>query len=134
MPRINDERPAYRLAPASFENYQPNELYKTPAWRKLRVIHLRANPLCAACEARGILTDCTKYRKGAIDHVISIRLGGALLHPLNLMTLCASCHARKSKLERDGLALPFYGEEGERMPGMDGKQKAIEAINKTTTV
>ncbi len=49
----------------------------------MRVIHLRANPLCAACEAIGILTDCTKYRKGAIDHIIGIRLGGALLHPLN---------------------------------------------------
>ena len=129
MPRINEERPGYRLAPASFENYQPNEFYKTPAWRKLRVIHLRANPLCAACEARGILTDCTKYRKGAIDHIISIRNGGALLHPLNLMTLCASCHALKSKLERDGLLLASYGEDGEKLPTLQGRQKAIESIN-----
>lgn len=134
MPRINEERPKYLLPPATHENHQPNDFYKSPAWRKLRVIHLRANPLCAACEAIGILTDCTKYRKGAIDHIIGIRFGGALLHPLNLMTLCASCHARKSKLERDGLILPSYGEDGERLPGANARQRAIQAINKTTTV
>lgn len=129
MPRIDEQRPAYKLAPASHEGREPEPFYASPAWRKLRLIHLKANPLCAACEAIGILTDCTKYRKGAIDHVISIRNGGAMLHPANLMTLCASCHSRKSILEGRGLVLPCYGEHGDKLPGAEGKAKAIEAIN-----
>ena len=129
MPKINEVRPAYKPQPLSHQGHEPNAFYQSPAWRKLRLIHLKRNPICAACEARGILTDCTKYRKGAIDHIIGIRLGGALLHPLNLMTLCASCHARKSKLEGNGLLLPCYGEDGEKLPTKEARQKAIESIN-----
>ena len=129
MPRIDEQRPAYKPAPVSHQGHEHNAFYQSPAWRKLRLIHLKTYPICAACEARGLLTDCTKYRRGAIDHIISIRNGGALLHPLNLMTLCASCHALKSKLERDGLLLASYGEDGEKLPTLQGRQKAIESIN-----
>lgn len=129
MPTIKDNRPAYLPKQASYEGYVQNEFYKSPAWRKLRVMHLRQYPLCAACEAIGLLTDCTKYRKGAIDHVISIRLGGAMLDASNLMTLCASCHAKKSRLEGHGLTLASVGEDGHRLPAHGVKQQAIEAIN-----
>jgi 5-methylcytosine-specific restriction protein A len=131
MPTIDHKRPKYLPPPATHERYTPEAFYHTPAWKKLRMMHLRDSPLCVACQTIGLLTDCTKRRAGAIDHVIPIRLGGAPLTPFNLMTLCASCHARKSRMESRGLVLPSVGDDGERLPTADAKQIILNAINKT---
>jgi hypothetical protein len=129
MPRIDIERPGYLPDPPERKPSSDQAFYHSPAWRKMRRIHLTGNPLCAACEARGLLTDCTRYRIGAIDHIVAIGAGGAVLHPLNLMTLCASCHNVKSALERHGLALSAYGEDGERLPGNGERERVIQLIN-----
>ena len=77
MPRIDTERPGYLPDPPERKPSSDQAFYHSPAWRKMRRIHLTGNPLCAACEARGLLTDCTRYRIGAIDHIVAIGAGGA---------------------------------------------------------
>lgn len=56
------------------------------AWRKLRMQVLLAEPLCRKCGKPA----------EDVDHIKTIRSGGARLDPKNLQPLCHSCHARKS--------------------------------------
>lgn len=73
----------------------PNQFYRNAPWRKLRKRWLDANPLCERCKDKQRLTVAT-----VVDHVKPIRLGGGPLDENNLMSLCKSCHARKSGAER----------------------------------
>lgn len=69
--------------------------YHTPAWRRLRNAFIKAYPLCAACEERGILKEGK-----VVDHTKPRRLYPALeLDWNNLQTLCDSCHNSKSGKE-----------------------------------
>jgi 5-methylcytosine-specific restriction protein A len=65
--------------------------YATPEWRSVRAQHLAEEPLCRECRRSGI-------RKGAemVDHITPIRRGGEKFDPLNLQSLCHSCHSAKS--------------------------------------
>ncbi len=62
-----------------------------PTWRRLRLMHLRREPLCRECRAPA--TD--------VDHVIPLARGGAS-HEDNLQSLCHSCHAQKTNREDGG--------------------------------
>ena len=73
----------------------PNQFYRNAPWRHLRKSWLEDNPLCKDCRDNKRLTPAT-----VVDHVKPIRLGGAPLDRNNLMSLCKSCHARKSAKER----------------------------------
>jgi 5-methylcytosine-specific restriction enzyme A len=66
--------------------------YRDPRWRRLRAAHLRGNPACVLCGARG----------QHVDHKRPHRGNEALfLDPTNLQTLCQSCHGHKTA-RRDG--------------------------------
>jgi len=65
-------------------------------WRKLRAIHLRAEPLCRHCQVRGLTVPATD-----VDHITSKAKGGADTSD-NLQSLCHSCHSTKTVIEDGG--------------------------------
>lgn len=68
--------------------------YTSMEWRKLRRVHLDANPLCVECLKEG------RHRVATIvDHIVPIKDGGKPLDPSNLQSLCWSCHTTKSNKE-----------------------------------
>lgn len=62
-------------------------------WRKLRLMFLRANPLCYECLNHGIIKEATD-----VDHIISKKSGGTDAWD-NLQPLCRECHSKKTAKE-----------------------------------
>ena len=62
-------------------------------WRKLRLMFLRANPLCRECLNQGIIKEATD-----VDHIIPLKNGGTNEWS-NLQSLCHECHSRKTARE-----------------------------------
>lgn len=64
-------------------------------WRRLRRMHLNANPWCVFCLEKGLVVE------GAhVDHKLTIRERPDLrLDPENLQTLCEPCHNRVKQRE-----------------------------------
>ncbi len=61
-------------------------------WRKLRISHLRAHPLCEACARVGIMRDAC-----VVDHIVPHRGDTRKLYDAgNLQSLCKRCHDRKT--------------------------------------
>lgn len=56
-------------------------------WRRLRKMHLAAEPLCRMCGRPADL----------VDHITPIRDGGERLDDDNLQSLCRSCHDEKTQ-------------------------------------
>ena len=69
----------------------------SPAWRKARKARITEYPLCEVHLSKDQYIDCTFG--GHTDHIVPTEQGGHLFAHENLMTLCASCHNRKSGLE-----------------------------------
>ena len=63
-------------------------------WRKIRLMFLRANPLCASCGRPA----------NEVDHITPKRAGGED-DDENLQALCKSCHSVKTMRERYGKRL-----------------------------
>lgn len=71
------------------------ELYRTTRWRRLRLIHLAAHPLCADCGSVGLVTAATD-----VDHIKPHRGDPALFWARsNWQSLCHPCHSRKTARE-----------------------------------
>ena len=68
--------------------------YHTTRWRALRKVQLTSHPLCAMCEAKGIITAAVM-----VDHVRSIANGGDFWDMSNLQSLCSHCHRVKTNKE-----------------------------------
>ena len=68
--------------------------YCSKEWRQKRLEFLTQNPLCQECRRRGRLVKAV-----AVDHIVPIKQGGALLDDGNLQALCVSCHSAKSIME-----------------------------------
>lgn len=66
-------------------------------WQRVRLMYLRAHPLCAECGRRGQVTVADM-----VDHVRPIADGGAVLDEANLQSLCHACHARKTAQDLAG--------------------------------
>lgn len=65
-------------------------------WKRLRIMHLRANPLCVHCLKENRLTSAVE-----VDHIKAFHgIGDPLrLDPDNLQGLCKPCHSRKTATE-----------------------------------
>ena len=60
------------------------------AWQKLRLQHLRQNPLCVFCLKQGKTVAAT-----VADHVKPIAVAPHLrLDPANIRSCCTDCHAK----------------------------------------
>ena len=73
--------PSKRRASASTRGYDAT-------WRKVRLAHLMANPVCVTPGCGRAATD--------VDHIIPHQDGGGRLDRGNLQSLCHSCHSRKT--------------------------------------
>ena len=84
-------------------------LYNSTRWRKLRLIHLGADPLCRMCADEGRITAAT-----VCDHIQPHKGDVALFYdPANLSSLCKPCHDRhKKREEMSGRKTPVIGLDG----------------------
>lgn len=57
-------------------------------WRKIRIAHLRTNPVC-------VVPGCGRAAYD-VDHIVPIRQGGARLDRNNLQSFCHACHSKKT--------------------------------------
>ncbi|MBS7737928.1 MULTISPECIES: HNH endonuclease signature motif containing protein [unclassified Chelatococcus] len=83
-------------------------LYKTAAWRQLRLSCLAAHPLCVMCEEVGDVTPAD-----TVDHKIPHRGDTALFFdPGNLQSLCKRCHDSHKKRIENGQIVTATGLDG----------------------
>jgi 5-methylcytosine-specific restriction protein A len=78
----------------------PNQIYHSTRWRRLRLIVLARDPVCRMC-GQEASTDA--------DHVVPITRGGAKWNLDNLQGFGPSCHAKKTRAEqaRRGMGVGF---------------------------
>lgn len=82
--------------------------YTTRTWKEVvRPNHLAAYPLCGHCLALGKRAPATQ-----VDHILPISKGGAPYDHDNLQSLCASCHSRKTSVDKGARQRPTYGVDG----------------------
>lgn len=79
---------------------QDHEIYNSDRWRRLRLIQLNDEPLCAIHKEKGEIVAAT-----VVDHKIAIQDGGAIWDENNLQSLCKNCHNRKSGKEKRNINL-----------------------------
>lgn len=66
--------------------------YNTVQWKQLRLIKLRADPMCEPCIDAGRIT-----LANTVDHVVPISTGGPAFPTLaGLTSMCPSCHGAKT--------------------------------------
>lgn len=71
--------------------------YRTRAWRKLSRQTLENNPVCVVCYERGIIRPAQ-----IADHRIELKDDWSRrLDPSNIVSMCRSCHNRKTREERE---------------------------------
>ena len=87
--------------------------YNTANWQRLRRAKLQDNPLCELCLRQNRIVPAV-----AIDHIVSIKAGGDPFPGLDrLMSLCTSCHNRKTRIvEQQGKDLTVKGCDVNGMP------------------
>ncbi len=69
-----------------------SRIYDTARWKRLRALKLSVAPLCAPCEARGVIREANH-----VDHILAVSKGGDPFPDLQgLMSMCASCHSIKT--------------------------------------
>lgn len=71
-------------------------LYGTAAWQRRRARQLRAEPLCAYCLRRGVLTVAT-----IADHVERHAGDNEAFFQAPLQSLCATCHNAIKRVEEE---------------------------------
>ena len=84
---------------------ESTSFYRTQRWLKVRLIKLRANPLCELCEAQGrtVLAEIVHHKREVRDDV------HARLDLDNLQSQCSSCHSRLHKRSKPGDGSHAFG-------------------------
>lgn len=85
-------RCASHAASRDRETHPNKAIYNSVKWVFTRRRQLFEEPLCAVCGE--IATD--------VDHINPIAAGGGIWAPINLQSLCRSCHATKTRSEQYG--------------------------------
>ena len=80
--------------------------YNTQRWQRLRRMKLQVNPLCEPCLKQKRIEPAV-----AVDHIVPVKAPGGQAFPALdwLMSMCASCHNRKTRGEQLGEELPIKG-------------------------
>jgi len=98
--------------------------YKSRRWAAIRRDQLQSYPLCEVHHKAGFLVAAD-----VVDHVIRMTDGGSQSDGRNLMSLCSTCHDRKSALERRGLQIEHTTNElSDIYPTFVGRQQIIEKL------
>lgn len=105
-----DRPPMHRPHTLTLRSHQPKRdedqqarkrFYDSKQWEEARAAKLRRDPYCQCCAAAGIVTPALH-----VDHWKSIASGGDRLADDNLVSMCLTCHSRKTLCERNGTAFP----------------------------
>ena len=90
---------ANRVYDRDVRDQEMREFYNSTAWRRLRELKLKRNPVCEECYRRG------RISKAAIaDHVLPAReYPSRRLDIDNLQSLCRGCHNKKTAADKRGL-------------------------------
>ena len=75
--------------------------YDSALWQQTREAKLRRDPLCQCCAVDGMAVEAKH-----VDHWIALAQGGEPTADENLVSMCRSCHSRKTLAEQAGTALP----------------------------
>lgn len=85
------------------------KVYLTRRWRLLRAEQLRLFPLCRYCEQLGRLVPAD-----TVDHIVPHHGDDALMwDPLNLQSLCQTCHNSAAAMKDMHGYVPGAGLDGE---------------------
>lgn len=60
-------------------------------WRGFRLGYLSSHPMCHDCQEHGQYTVANE-----VHHIIALSDGGERLDPANCMSLCHSCHSKRT--------------------------------------
>lgn len=75
---------------ATRQQDEGHKLYRSGAWRRLRLQVLREEPICPSCLAQGIVKASEE-----VHHIQTIRLRPDLkLDRANLEAICSDCHKK----------------------------------------
>lgn len=100
------------------------KFYKSRRWAAIRKDQLQSYPLCEVHHKAGFLVPAE-----VIDHVIRMTDGGSQSDNMNLMSLCSTCHDRKSALERRGLQIEHTTNElSEICPTFVGRHDIVKKL------
>lgn len=80
------------------------EIYNSREWRELRIMKLRANPLCEVCEQEGIVTSAhaVHHRHPIEDSTSKAEMRKWAFMWENLVSVCDACHAKIHKEQGKG--------------------------------
>ena len=96
MPNMPERKQRPWLTGSGFDKGRRNAnstFYKSAAWRKLRGMFIRTNPVCIVCGRTGAV----------VDHIVRVNDNPDLaLAWDNLQTMCHTCHNSKSGREAHG--------------------------------
>lgn len=70
---------------------QRSKIYDTKRWKTLRQRKLASSPHCQSPGCTAAASD--------VDHIVSLRAGGAPYDYANLQSLCKPCHSAKTAAE-----------------------------------
>jgi len=71
--------------------YKKGMLYNTKKWRRFSKWYRKKYPFCKKCDK--LASD--------VDHIIPIKEGGDPYNLKNLQALCKTCHAKKTKEDKN---------------------------------
>lgn len=90
--KLKTRRAAAQTSPAAIA---ARRLYNDPKWKAARLVHLRANSICADCDELGVVEAATD-----VDHITPHKGDRKLFWDRkNWQSLCHSCHSRKTARE-----------------------------------
>jgi 5-methylcytosine-specific restriction enzyme A len=93
-----DKNRGYKAVPTK-ERAEFNSMYNTRQWLTLRKIQLSKYPLCAGCNADGIVTPAN-----TVDHIFPWSAYSKEAFFINyFQSLCPTHHAYKTQLEQEGI-------------------------------
>ena len=80
------------------------EIYNSREWRELRILKLRANPLCEVCEREGIVTSAhaVHHRHPIEESTSKAEMRKWAFMWDNLVSVCDACHAKIHKEQGKG--------------------------------
>lgn len=80
-----------------------NAMYQTRQWQALRKIQLSKHPICAGCEAEGVIAPAK-----VVDHLFPwARINKEAFFINKFQSLCETHHAHKTQMERVGVYRRF---------------------------
>lgn len=72
-----------------------SKMYQTPEWKRARLVHLKAAPLCVDCISIGLVVPASE-----VDHILPHRGDRHIFWDrTNWQGLCKPCHSRKTARE-----------------------------------